>query len=444
MKPEAARAGEPVPRSSLPIPARTWLGRITAVILFLGLALGLVLPKVAGAAFLLLALMGIIWLEPGLARRRWDLDRHERFLILAVFAFVIVWLLAWLVNGLHPIGAGDVGRILRLLLIVPVYVFLRHTEGLRGYWWWGLSAGAAIAGVHAIAFTAAGSTGEWLGRVGGATNPIYFGGIVLAFSLMILPRITDISLTLPARAAFALSAALGLVASALSGSRGAWLAIPVLLIIYMFTVARRDPAQQRFGIPLMVVSVVVAIAFLPGVPLLERLFDAWKSLTVTSPGFSETDTLAVRWHLWKLSGQAIAEHPLFGGGPGLFRTALERAVAQGEANPFLLRYHHPHNQYLSALLTAGIPGLLALVALFGVPGRFCARGLLLSDRQSQYVAWTGLAAVAVVATMAIGESIFQRNSGIVWFALLASVSCALAQGARNDKSAKSTGKQRQQ
>ena len=410
------------------------------MILLLGLALGLVLPKVAGGAFLLLALIGIIWLEPGMARRRWDLDRHELLLIFAVVVFVAVWLLGWLVHGLHPIGAEDVGRILRLLLIVPVYVFLSHTEGLRGYWWWGLAAGAAIAGAHAIAFTIAGSTGEWYGRVGGSTNPIYFGGIVMAFSLMILPRITDSSLALPARAAFAFSAALGLVASALSGSRGAWVAIPVLLVIYVVTVARREPARQRFGIPLMVVGIVVAIAVVPGVPLLERLYDAWESLTVSSPGFSETDTLAMRWQLWKLSGEAIAGHSLFGGGPGLFRTALEQAVAQGEVNPFLLRFHHPHNQYLSALLITGVPGLFALIALFGVPGRFCLRGLFLSDRQSQYVAWSGLAAIAVIATMAMGESIFQRNSGIVWFALLASVSCALIQGEQKNKS---TGSSRQ-
>ena len=435
MTTEPARAAEPLPPSNHPIPAASWLGRITALILFLGLSLGLVLPKVAGGAFLLLALIGIIWLEPGLARRRWGLDRQERLLVFAVLAFVIFWLLAWLLHGLHSIGAEDVGRILRLLLIVPVYVFLRHTEGLRGYWWWGLSAGAAVAGAHAIAFTVSGNTGEWLDRVGGATNPIYFGGIVLAFSLMILPRITDLSLSLAARAAFALSAGLGLIASAFSGSRGAWLVIPVLLVIYMFTVARRASARQRFGVPLMVVVVVAAIAVVPGVPLLERLFDAWKSLTAASPGFSETDTLAMRWRLWQLSVQAIAEHPLFGGGPGLFRAALEQAVAQGEANSFLLRFHHPHNQYLSALLIGGIPGLCALVALFGVPGLYCARALFLADRQAQYVAWSGLAAVAVIATMATGESIFQRNSGIVWFALLTSVSCALVRGERNDDSA---------
>lgn len=444
MTSESSRTTEPLPLSNRPIPAASWLGRITALILFLGLSLGLVLPKVAGGAFLLLALMGIIWLEPGLARRRWYLDRHERRLTFAVLAFVIVWLLAWLLHGLHPIGAEDVGRILRLLLIVPLYVFLRKTEGLRGYWWWGLSAGAAVAGVYAIIFTVTGNTGEWLDRVGGATNPIYFGGIVLAFSLMILPRITDVSLPLPARAVFALSAGLGLIASALSGSRGAWVAIPVLLVIYVFTIARRVPAQQRFGVPLMVVAIIVAIAVVPGVPLAERLVDAWQSLTVASPVFSEADTLAIRWALWQLSAGAIGEHPLFGGGPGLFRAALEQAVAQGQAHEFLLRFHHPHNQYLSALLIGGIPGLLALIALFGVPARFCAQGLFLSDRQSQYVAWSGLAAVAVIATMATGESIFQRNSGIVWFALLASVSCALVRGEQTDKRARLPGKQRQQ
>jgi len=418
VKPDPARAVEPVPRSSLPIPASSWLARITALILFLGLALGLVLPKVAGGAFLLLALMGVIWLEPGLARRRWDLDGHERLLIFAVVAFVAVWLLAWLVHGLGPIGGDDVGRILRLLLIIPACIFLARVDGLERSWWAGLAAGAIVAGLYAIAFAVAGEPGTWAERVGGPTNPIYFGGVVLAFSVMLLPHLADSMARPVVRASMAVAVVLGFVASALSGSRGAWLALLPLLVIYLFTLGTRQSSRVRFGMPLAIIVFAVAIAMFPGVPLGQRVIDAFSAFDGAGGEIVREDTLAVRWALWQLSLDQLRDAWLFGVGPDGFRAALEQAVAEGRVPTWFLEYHHPHNQYISALMIAGLPGLITLLLLFGVPLRRFAMLWRTGMERTRLCGWAGLAAIAVLAVMALSESIFQRNSGIIWFALL--------------------------
>lgn len=413
-----ARAAEPVPRSSLPIPASSWLGRITALILFLGLALGLVLPKVAGGAFLLLALMGIIWLEPGLARRRWDLDGHERLLIFVVVAFVGVWLAAWLGHGLGPIGGEDVGRILRLLLIIPACIFLARVDGLERSWWAGLAAGAIVAGLYAIAFAVAGEPGTWAERVGGPTNPIYFGGVVLAFSVMLLPHLADPRAQPTVRISMTIAVVLGFVASALSGSRGAWLALLPLLVIYLFTLGTRQSPRVRFGMPLAIIVFAVAVAMLPGIPLGQRVIDAFFEFGAAGGEILREDTLAVRWALWQLSLDELRGAWLFGTGPDGFRAALEQAVAEGRVPAWFLEYHHPHNQYISALMIAGLPGLATLLLLFGVPLRRFAMLWRTGLERTRLCGWAGLAAIAVLAVMALSESIFQRNSGIIWFALL--------------------------
>ena len=406
-----------MPRSSLPIPATSVPGRIAALILFLGLALGLVLPKVAGGAFLLLALMGIIWLEPGLARRRWDLDGHERLLIFAVVAFVGVWLLAWLVHGLGPIGGEDVGRILRLLLIIPACIFLARVDGLELSWWAGLATGAIVAGLYAIAFAVAGEPGSWADRVGGPTNPIYFGGVVLAFSVMLLPHLADARAKPVVRLLMATAVALGFVASALSGSRGAWLALGPLLVLYLMTLGTRQPPVVRFGLPLAIAGFAVVLALLPGIPLGQRVIDAFSAFDSGGEIVRE-DTLAVRWALWQLSLEQLRDAWLFGVGPDGFRAALEAAVADGTVPAWFLEYHHPHNQYISALMIAGLPGLVTLLLLLGVPlGRFAMLWRTGLER-TRLCGWAGLAAVAVLAVMALSESIFQRNSGVIWFALL--------------------------
>jgi len=412
------RAAEPVSRSSLPIRASSWLGRITALILFLGLALGLVLPKVAGGAFLLLSLMGIIWLEPGLARRRWDLDGHERLLIFVVISFVGVWLLAWLGHGLGPIGGEDAGRILRLLLIIPACIFLARVDGLERSWWAGLAAGAIVAGLYAIAFAVAGEPGSWAERVGGPTNPIYFGGVVLAFSVMLLPHLADARAVPLVRALMAIAVVLGFVASALSGSRGAWLALLPLLVIYLLTLGTRQAPLARYGMPAVIVLFAVMISMLPGVPLGQRIIDAFHAFDAAGGEIMREDTLAVRWALWQLSLDQFRDAWLFGLGPDGFRAALEQAVDEGSVPAWFLEFHHPHNQYISALMISGLPGLFTLFLLIGVPLRRFAMLWRTGLERTRLYGWAGLAAVAVLAVMGLSESIFQRNSGVVWFALL--------------------------
>ncbi|MDT8439112.1 MAG: glycosyltransferase [Wenzhouxiangellaceae bacterium] len=404
------------------IAADSLLGQTCALIVFVALTLGLLVPKVAGAAFLLLGALGVIWLEPGLLRGRWVATRDERLLTLSVLAFVGVWLLAWLGHGLDEVGFDDVGRILRLLLIVPIYSLLSRVDGLERAWWSGLAAGALLAGAYALAFALSGHSGEWAERVGGSTNPIYFGGVVLAFALMLLPRVADGSLPAWKRLIAVAAVALGLLASAMSGSRGAWLALPPLLALYAVTLATRLNRHWQIGIPMGLLGMAVLLALLPGVPLGERFGE----LLVTDlrgtpdPG----DTLAIRWALWELSLAQLAEHWAFGLGPGGFREALEQAIAAGTLPAWFDEYHHPHNQYLSALLIAGVPGLATLLLLFGVSARRFA--LLWSSglERTRLIGWSGLAAVTVLAVMALSESVFQRNSGIIWLGLL--IACAHA------------------
>lgn len=416
---------QPVLPGSKRVAEDSWLARAAALVLFLGLAFGLVVPKVAGGAFLLLALLGIIWLEPGGLRRRPGLDDHERLLVFAVVAFVGVWLLAWLVHGLHPVGGDDVGRILRLLLVIPVYLFLARVDGLERAWWTGLAAGAALAGAYAISFALSGQPGEWAERVGGPTNPIYFGGVVLAFSVMLLPRVADAGIDVPRRILAGGAVALGLTASALSGSRGAWLALLPLLLLYLATLGTRLRPAWRYGLPLAIVGFTLLLSLLPGIPLGERIADAWATLRQSSATPARSDTLGIRWALWQLSFEQIRDAWLFGHGPGGFRDALEAAVADGRLPAWMLEYHHPHNQFLSALMIAGVPGLIVLVLLFGVPLRRFAKLWASGLARTRLIGWSGLVAVAVLGVMGLSESIFQRNSGIVWFGLLTACASAL-------------------
>lgn len=421
-----ALARTPQPSTLPAVPVDSVLGRVVAGLVVLGLGLGLIVPKVAGGAFLLLSAIAIVWLEPALTRRRTAAltVAGDARLIVAVAGFVGLWLLAWAGTGLNEAGADDVGRILRLLLIVPLYLFLRRVQGLEAALWWGASFGAVLAAVHAINLTVDPSANPWDGRVGAATNPIYFGGIVLIFALILLPRAASPDTRPVERVVTAIGLLAGLLAAALSGSRGAWIAVPVLLGVYMLVFARGQRPLRRFGWPLGLILVAALLTLIPGVPLGDRLLDAIDSLKASGVELDPWDTLAVRWELWSVAGGVIAEHPWAGAGPGAFEAAMQVAAADG-LHPELLRYQHPHSQYLSALILNGPVGLLALLLLFATPLLLARRALASSDRSRRSVAWSTCVVIGVLAVVAIGESIFQRNVGIVWFALLTSLTLAL-------------------
>jgi len=202
----------------------SWTEKSVASIVFFTLALGGLIPKLAGAALLLLGLISVASLSFRRAWRPPDLLPLERLLILSVVLFVAIWLAAWWWHGLDPWGQLGVGRIGRLLLIVPIFLLVRQIPAAEAAWWHGLSIGAILFGLYAWLSLANGVIGPFGERITGPVNPLYFGALALSFALMLLPRVSDPDLSAAARTLAIFAILMGMSASALSGSRGTWLA----------------------------------------------------------------------------------------------------------------------------------------------------------------------------------------------------------------------------
>ncbi|MEE4638037.1 MAG: glycosyltransferase [Wenzhouxiangella sp.] len=410
---------------SAPIELRSPLGVITAAALFSALAFGLVVPKIAGGALLLLGAISLIWLT---VQRGWTLrgfHASERVLSVAATAYVVIILLAWIWHGLDPAAGQGLGRHARLLLVFPLFLFLRQVQGLAPFWWHGVATGALIAGAHAWWFLLTGQVGEFENRAGGATNPIYFGGVALLMAFMLLPRIGASELAGWQRWLAALAVLGGVSASLLSGSRGAWVAALPLLALYAVVFGRRVNGRWRFGLPLAFVLATLALNLLPQVNMHERLLDVSRELISSLAGQHGPGGVSERLQMWRITTSVVLEQPWLGPGAGAFQSAIAEAVAAGEAQAELLAYRHPHNQFLSAMLYAGIPGLLALLLLFALPLR---RFWLLQQsalESTAHLAWGGMAAIGMLAVMAMSESIFERNIGVVWFTLMLGAALAL-------------------
>ena len=167
------------------------------------------------------------------------------------------------------------------------------------------------------------------------------------------------------------------------------------------------------------------------------MLDVGREISAALRGEAIDGGVSERLQMWAIALGLVIQQPWLGPGAASFSAAIADAVASGQAHPQLLEYRHPHNQFLSALLYSGLPGLLGLILLFFLPLRrfwLIRRSSLVSTQQ---LAWCGLAAVAMLAAMALTESIFERNIGVVWFGLILATCLALISSERRRELASS-------
>jgi len=111
--------------------------------------------------------------------------------------------------------------------------------------------------------------------------------------------------------------------------------------------------------------------------------------------------------LWTISAEAIAEQP-FGYGTGNIDVVIGDKLRSYRLNSMAEKNFNPHNQYLQTFIELGILGAAVLIGLFVVILQFAVK-----HRNT-----TLLILTASFVLNALFESMFQRQSGIVFFTLM--------------------------
>jgi len=223
----------------------------------------------------LLMLIGIwVWLRDG--ARIW-LNRDSGLLCLAFALFFAVVLLSYAVGYQTEDGFHYLGRYFRFLLIVPVYLAFRRYPPTAKTVFIGLALGALTAGVLAsLEFLQAhGSI-----RVAAQTDlSIIFGDLT---TTMVLCMVAGFGLMAASRRHWSvplliLCLAGGVAATLLSGTRGAWL--PLFLLIPALATPAAGFLKRRYVVAILIAIIAVFSSsyFVARTDTQERLKDAVRS-----------------------------------------------------------------------------------------------------------------------------------------------------------------------
>jgi len=403
-----------------------------AAIVFLFPALILVLRPADGLGLGLLALAGF-----GIAyqqRGNGQATREEKLLYFAVGFFFLAALLVTLLGGIDSGGIKKLGKLARLLLVIPAYVFLRRAGVSLATLWYGLVVGAVVAAGVAL-FEAWEKPPGF--RAKGITHPIIFGDIALIMGMMALAGLgwfkqrAQWQVVLPL-----LAVACGLLASLLSHALGGWVAIPFLGLVFIWYARARIPVWQRWSaVTLLVLAVAVAYFVLAtGVQktvdrTAANLNNYFQSEITSS---ARSTSVGTGLEMWQAAWHIYLDNPVIGVGWGHYKENAQTLVDAGVRNKSAAAWGHPHNQFFAAMANGGTLALVAIWLLFLIPAKLLFDVMRRQkDLDQQRLALAGLLLIVAYMCFGFSEAIFERARPISFFAFyLAVIFAAIVTQAR--------------
>lgn len=228
----------------------------------------LVVDRSDSVTLLLLAGVGLsLWIRNGF---RAGFTRSD-WLFVAVFAgFFMAGILAFELGYQTDEGFRLLGRYLRFLFALPVLLALRRYPPPAPVVWGSLVLAALVLGLDAVWESAA--AGGFLRPDGDTNVAILFGDLATLTTFTLAAGYVYIDTRLARTGPWLVAACvlMGLLASFLSGTRGAWLAMPVLLALFLFCRHLLRPRTVLMG-GVGVVILFAMLAYLPGIYLMQRV-----------------------------------------------------------------------------------------------------------------------------------------------------------------------------
>lgn len=351
--------------------------------------------------------------------RRARLDAEDALWLLVLLGYAVVWLADVARTGVWPEGRGGHGVLLPLwpVLAAGLLVWLRRYPPALLGWWLGLIGGALGAGAIAC------YERIWLGdaRADNGMNAIPFGNLglllgALAFVAM-LGRVSDASRrSVWLTGLLGLAGVAGLVTSLLSGTRGGWIALPLLGWLIFRTFHGILPGKRLLLMFGLLGALLIGAVSLPQSGVLSRVAVAVDNLQRYFQDDVKGTPEGLRLEMWKAGAVLFAEKPLLGWGEGRLQAARDKMVAEGELHPEVSLYEQLHSEIIDTAARRGLVGLLTLAGLYGIPLLLFTRHLRgCRDSRARTLALSGLVVCVAFIDFGLSQSMLRDARGLAGY-----------------------------
>lgn len=321
---------------------------------------------------------------------------------LAMLGFMVVSVLVHR-SGWRPLDRG--AHILLFLVIAAVF-----SQPLRmRLVWGGFAVSAVVLGTicavqhHVYGFARA------YGLNGGASASIQLATVLFGLGLLSLVQLLGAGLGRGERLLHGSALALAMYGGLLTQSRGPLLAFVPMFLLVLVLHGRRTGRWR--GALLLAAGTAIGLALVMTTlhgRMVSRFEAVQQEVASFDPAGDGQGAVRERLEMWRTAVRATSEHPLLGIGPNRFRAYVRDEIAAGRSNPAIAGFNQPHNEYLNAAASGGVPGLLLLLLVLVLPLRWFLGHARDAAEAVALPACAGVAIVGLYALCALTDSVFYR------------------------------------
>lgn len=214
----------------------------------------------------------------------------------------------------------------------------------------------------------------------------------------------------------------GIYASVLSGSRGGWIAIPLLVILLVSFLKSNYYVSKKYKTILFIGCIILGIISIN--PIYTRLSYVSSELKLYTTESVDSST-GQRLEMWKGAFLIFKENPVFGAGKGNFQESIKKLTSQNIVSTLVEQYKHAHNEILFMMAEFGSIGLFTLLLFyFGCSIHFY-RNRRDNDLTIKTASYMGLMLSGGYIIFGFTEVIFDRVKEIGFFVTMVSLFLAL-------------------
>ncbi len=381
--------------------------------------------RVSAGCLLLAGWVGLYGAKGGL----YAFTRSEKYILASFVLFTLISIISffyWPHTRLARIHLEDYGT---FMLLLPLYVLLRQFQFNFTNMLVLLASIALLVGVvsivqyvamryyHIQILTSDSVYSKMWGRPSGGVNPMRYGAISLVLSAIAFNGVLLVKCKATLRGGLCLSSFMGLVACYLTDTRGSFLAIPVLALMY--GVYLYKSGHPRFLMGLIVVSTLL----MAGLSQNDRVKATVLSFDSYQQG-NAASSLGARFDMFKAAIILIEKKPVWGYGlGGYLEGGKEVRKMYPDIEQHVGTWSNPHNEILLVMVEKGIFGLISLLLLFAAPAYLFFRALKRADdssagQQTKFYAMSGLSLLVVYAVVGQSVALFQHDVFNHFFTLM--------------------------
>ena len=257
-------------------------------------------------------------------------------------------------------------------------------------------------------------------RGSGVTHPVAFGKISLTITLVAMLGYSYFrNRGLMAFCFYLISVVLGFAAVFLSETRGSWVVVFPAILILLWVYFRGTRVKKKAVITGVLIAISLSSYAIPTVK--ERVNVAINEIGAYLQAEEATDArrhtgVGLRFEMWRAAWHMFLDNPLVGAGTGTFKTQAKALIRTGNWHPDIATHKQPHNQYLNALCTQGVLGLVSLLLVLCIPAAIYLSYLGHPDAEISTLALAGLLVVVSYALFGITGVILEHRDMIIVYA----------------------------